>query len=245
MTSKTHKKGGLVASIVGFYILKKYGLLLGNVDETLQLLIMYPFTQWGSTACDLDHCWDNCPSRDTASWLINKGLHLTTKTRDVMQDTLHISNKRFLYRLLGIFDASHRSWQTHSDITILTSVGFIVMLLSGKFFSMLPPVDSVLLILISMGILIGVIAHFLLDMLTPSGIHLMTLKGINNLISKLLKRKVKLLPEKIRLVPDSPFFATGGNWESIVSKVLSALKVVLVAFFLLDGLDLFEITFTG
>lgn len=243
MTSDTHKKGGLVASITGFYLLKKYGLLLGNVDETIQLLIMYPFTIWGSTACDLDHHWGSCPSRDTASWLINKTLHLTSKTRDVMKDTLHISNKWFLYRVLGIFDAGHRSWQTHSDLTILISIAFIVMLLSGKF-TMLTPVDTVFVVLMAMGILIGIMAHFLLDMLTPSGIHLMIFKGINNLISKIAKHKVKILPEKIRLVPDSPFFATGSDWESIVSKVLSVLKIVLTVFFLIDSLDLFEITFT-
>lgn len=236
MTGETHRAGGAVAGVVGFMLLKNSGLLLPNVNEGLQLLVMYPFAMWGSVASDLDHHWASCPSKDAPSWLINKVLHLTSGIRGSVENSA-IIRKSLPYQVAGVFDASHRSWQTHSDFTLATIIVLLYNVLLGHM-SGLSVIDIEIAALILVGIGIGVIAHLILDMLTPEGIWL-TLGVIGNkLISLAFKRRVTLLPEKLRLVPHTEFFATGGSWESLINwilRILTAISAVYIVVAILFG----------
>ena len=58
-----------------------------------------------------------------------------------------------------------------------------------------------------MGLVLGLISHLILDMLTPSGVWCLAFVGVNRLIGH------RILPEKIRFVPNRKFFSTGGRWE--------------------------------
>lgn len=252
MTGVTHRAGGMLMSVVGFWALKQNGLLLPDVNEGLQLLVMYPFTMWGSVMSDLDHHWESAPAKDTASWCINKVLHLTTPFRKKTESN-GVIKKSPLYHAAGIFDASHRSWQTHSDLTLASIVLLLWAVLSGRIGVGFSIVDVSILALVLTGICLGVVAHLILDMLTPQGVWCTVFVGINKLLSLAMRKRVTLLPEKIHFVPHANFFATGGAWESIICKILklaNLLSVVYIFGLLFPGvsqgiLDLipFEISF--
>lgn len=236
MTKKTHKYGGMFVSVVGFLLLNKRGLLLQDVNLFLQWLVIYPFTIWGSTASDLDLHWQSCPTKDYPSWLIYKLLHLTTPLVKRIESKNTVS-----YKVLSLFSASHRSWQTHSDLTLLIIYLAIRYVLSGKLIG-LGAVDSTILSLVLIGVCLGVIAHLILDSLTPEGIWLL----LFCLINKILHRKV--LPEKLHLVPHREFFATGGSWENLINKVLTVLTILAVvytAYLLIEPAIPYKITFGG
>ncbi len=219
MTGKTHRQGGMLVSIIGFAVLKEQGLLLPDINVGLQWLIMYPFCYWGSTASDLDHHWESCPSKDYPSWLINKALHLTAPVEKALDETLTEGQKdrNVVYKVSRLLNAHHRSWQTHSDLTLIVMLYLLECVLQGKF-TALGAVDTSILTLILMGICIGIIAHFLLDMITPDGI--VSVVGTTaNAIFKRFKLSIRV-PERIRLVPRTQFFATGGKWERFIQIVL-------------------------
>lgn len=219
-------------SVIGFWVLKSNGLLLPDVNEGLQLLVMYPFTMWGSVASDLDHHWDSCPSKDAPSWCVNKVLHLTSSLRDKMKDSLgNRAKKSMSYKLAGVLDASHRSWQTHSDLLLITILLLLWLVLTGSFGGTV--IDTAIASLVLTGICLGVIAHLILDMLTPQGIWCMTFVGINKLISMALRRKFVILPERLHFVPHIQFFATGGTWEIIIKKILEVCTVISAVYVLI------------
>lgn len=235
MTGKTHRQGGMLVSIVGFALLREKGLLLPDMNIGLQWLLMYPFCYWGSTASDLDHNWDSCPSKDYPSWVINKALHLSAPAEKLFNSTLTEGQKdrNVIYKVCRLFNAHHRSWQTHSDLTLLVMLYLLDCVLHGRV-TALGAVDTSILSLILMGICIGIIAHFLLDMITPDGIVLVG--GI--LLNKVFKacRMPIRMPERLRLVPRTQFFATGGKWEQIIQWLLkigtafSLVYILLVTF---------------
>jgi hypothetical protein len=84
--------------------------------------------------------------------------------------------------------------------------------------------------LILTGIGLGVVAHLILDILTPQGIWSCLFVGINKLISLVLHKDVILLPEKIHLVPNIGFFATGGMWETAIRRLLKIAAVLSVVY---------------
>ncbi len=231
MTGKTHRQGGMLVSIIGFAVLKEQGLLLPDVNIGLQWLIMYPFCYWGSTASDLDHHWDSCPSKDYPSWAINKALHLTAPIEEAFDATLTKGQKdrNVIYKVSRLFNAHHRSWQTHSDLTLIVMLYLLDCVSHGRF-ATLGAVDTSILTLILMGICIGIVAHFLLDMITPDGIV-----SVVGTTANAIFKKVKLpihLPERIRLVPRTQFFATGGKWEQIIQILLKIGTVVSIGYML-------------
>ena len=193
MTGATHRVGGVVCALAGYTILEKKGMLISDVSPMLQLAVMYPFAIYGSTVSDLDHHWQSAPSKDIVSFCINKILHLTTELRKKTKSKNPV---------LAVFDAKHRSWQTHSDlfllIMILLSIQAIGSSISGA--------NSIIMKLVFTGFILGIISHLILDMLTPEGIWSIVLTGVG----KAFKINV---PEKIHFVPKSKFFATGGSWE--------------------------------
>ena len=236
MTGKTHRQGGMLVSIIGFALLKENGLLLPDVNVGLQWLVMYPFCYWGSTASDLDHHWDSCPSKDYPSWMINKLLHLTAPIEKSYEKAQEIEKKvgigtsrgkkkdsNVIYKVSELLNAKHRSWQTHSELLLFVMLYLLDCVMQGKFHT-LGAVDTAILSLIVMGLVLGVIAHFILDSLTPDGIKLVGCKIINNIL-KAMKVKIRL-PERFRLVPRTHFFSTDGPWEKLIQWLLKLGTVV-------------------
>ena len=209
MTGKTHRVGGMLCVLGGFTYLESKGLLLRNVNPLLQLTVMYPFALYGSIVSDLDHNANSIPSKDIVSVAINRVLHLTSG----LNESTGGRNKVF-----GLLDAKHRSWQTHSDLFL---VALIYALYQMVMETKLATVESVIWSLVGMGFILGVISHLILDMITPEGIWSFILVGISKVTGK------KLIPKKLRLVPDSKFFSTGGPWESLVRNILWICCVVL------------------
>lgn len=212
MTGKTHRVGGMLSCLGGYALLKDSGMLLSDVSPLLQLTVMYPFAIYGSTVSDLDHHWQSSPSKDIVSFGINKALHLSTKVRS------RLNNRSVLYKSLGLFDAKHRSWQTHSDLFLLIMVFISFILLSGGVTS----ADQVLIRLVSMGLILGIISHLLLDMLTPEGVWSVFLTTLSKLTDS------RMIPHKIHFVPNKEFFRTGGPWENLVRSAMWVGCVLLV-----------------
>lgn len=227
MTGATHRAGGMFVSIVGFAILRQKGLLLPGVNEAVQWMVMYPFTMWGSVASDLDHHWESCPSKDIPSRAVNAVLHITKPVKKFFDKT-GLSKSNPLYKFADFFNASHRSWQTHSDLTLFAMLYLLYKVFTGSIGG-LSSTDSTIITLVLTGICLGVVAHFILDALTPEGIWLVVPAVFNWLLSK-LKIKIKL-PQKLHLVPKSQFFATGGSWEQFVQKVLKICTVLVLLWF--------------
>lgn len=211
MTGKTHRVGGMLCVLGGYALLESKGMLLGNVSPTLQLVVMYPFALYGSVVSDLDHDWHSVPCRDVVSLGINKLLHLTSGVRDTIGDRGSLS------KALSIFDAKHRSWQTHSDLFLF----LMIVAMSNLMGSSTNSVDIAIIRLIFTGLIMGVISHLFLDMLTPEGIWSFITLFLRSVTGK------KVFPDKISLVPDSKFFRTGGAWEGIVRRVLWVLCLIL------------------
>lgn len=211
MTGKTHRVGGMLCVLSGYTMLQSKGMLLGNVSPLVQLVVMYPFAIYGSIVSDLDHHWQSAPSRDIISLFINKILHLTSGISDNM------SEKSTSYKLLSVFNAKHRSWQTHSDLFLI----FMIVMSSELMGSSTITANTVIIRLIAMGLILGIISHLLLDMLTPEGIWCITSTFIRKLTN------CKVIPQKISLVPNSKFFRTGGPWESIVRWIMWIICLLL------------------
>lgn len=232
MTGETHRAGGLLCTLVGFLLLRKHGLLLPDVNEFVQLAVMYPFAKWGSVASDLDHHWESCPEKDPPSWVVNKALHLTTPVVKAMDKTGMGTNKSMGYKVAKFFSASHRSWQTHSDLTLLSVLFLLWAVLTNPYQWNMSGYDSHILALILAGISIGIVAHFILDMLTPQGVWCSLSVIFNRVVSLITKKDVEVLPEKWRFVPKMKCFATGGAWETFICKLLKVATVVLSIYFL-------------
>ena len=226
LTGKTHRAGGMLCSVVGFAILRENGLLHPEIHEGLQWAVMYPFCMWGSIVSDLDHHWDSCPSKDYPSYILNKVLHLTAPLEKV---TERFGKKNIFYRFFRFLNAHHRSWQTHSDLTLLSMIFLIYCVVSQRFFS-LSGFDGAILSLILTGLSLGIIAHFILDMLTPEGVWNSVVVILNRVF---LKGKIPKRFEKWHFVPRWKCFATGSKWECFVQKVLKIATVIAIIWFLL------------
>lgn len=207
MTGKTHRVGGMLSVLGGYLLLEKNGMLLDSVNPLLQLAVMYPFGIYGSIVSDLDHGEQSIPSRDIVSIGINKILHLTEKAHK-----RHPKNKA-----LGVLDANHRSWQTHSDLFLVLMVVVSSMLLGVVAFS----ADQIIIRLISLGLILGVISHLILDMLTPEGIWCL----ITSVLGKVTKSNS--IPHKVSFVPNTKFFRTGGFWETLIRRIMWVACIIL------------------
>ena len=225
MTGETHKTGGMLCTIVGYSVLQHKGLLIPDVNEGVQWLLMYPFCMWGSTMSDLDHHWESCPSKSYPDWIINHALHITKP----IEKAFERDKNDLLYKFGKLFNAHHRSWQTHSDITIY----FMLLLIHlVKVSSYLDTLDKAILLNILTGISLGITTHFILDMLTPEGVWFTPLVILNRVL-KLISPRINL-PEKIHFVPHMGVFATGGAWEMFIRRVLKFLTVTSILWFLAD-----------
>lgn len=150
MLGKTHRAGGMAFMLVGFEVMRAKGLLLPDVNPLVQLAVMYPVSQWGSTLPDLDHHWQSVGSKSPVNKLVHFLLHLTRP--------------------------KHRSWQTHSLLVTggLLYLLYTLVVLGNNLFtqSTLTSIDWVILRLFAYGLILGVGSHLFLDFINPSGIHL-------------------------------------------------------------------------
>lgn len=191
MEGKTHRLGGVLCVFAGYRLLESKGLLVNDVNPLLQLAVMYPFAIYGSVFSDLDHHWQSAPAKDPVSFAVNKVLHIS-------------SGIKCKSPVVSLFNAKHRSWQTHSDLFLAVLIAIFYFVLRGS-----PSgYNEVVLKMVMTGFILGVISHLILDSLTPAGIWSILLSAIKG-------KKVM-----IHLVPKSKFFATGGQWEKLVRWVI-------------------------
>ena len=207
MTGETHRAGGFLCSVIGFALLKENNLLLPDIHEGLQWLMLYPFCMWGSVAPDLDHNSHAIPLKDPPSKLINKVLHIGAPLENV---SAH-NKKSTAYKVGHILNAHHRSWQTHSDLTLFLVLFALYKILSSQW--KVGAMNAILLQIVLAGICIGLIAHFFLDMLTTEGVWSILL----SCFSMAFRKK----PIKLHFVPKLKFFHTGDEWEEFVRKVIN------------------------
>lgn len=203
MQGKTHRIGGALCALTGFTILEANNMLIPEVNPVLQLAVMYPFALYGSIVPDLDHNWNSAPAKDPISKGINTLLHLATGIRKK-------SGKKSI-PVLSVFDAKHRSWQTHSDLFLFLFI--ILGIWVGN--SGISNVNGVIFKLVMFGFVLGLISHLVLDAITPEGIWC--------IIPSVIRRK----KVTFRLVPRTKFFATGGPWESIIRTLMWVVIILL------------------
>lgn len=224
MMGPTHRLGGVLAALGGYIWLFSTGHLLTTVNPILQFLLIYPFAYYGSTFADLDHHAGSIPSRDVVSLAINKILHLTTPLRKRMEESG--VKKGLAYKLAGILDARHRSWQTHSDFTILLSAGLTWVLSANTSGS-----NKDIILLVGTGFTLGLFAHWVYDAITPEGVTFTPFSLVNALAGG-----KQVLPKRFHLVPSKPirrgqyksYFATGSGWEKKVNAFSRFLAWVLL-----------------
>lgn len=230
MTGKTHKMGGMFISVLGFALLKNNNMLMENVNLGLQWLTIYPFCVWGSTASDLDHHWQSCPTKDLPSLVVHKILHFAEPRYKQLDASLSKRQKdaSIEYKVCKVATAKHRSWQTHSDLTLLLMLYLLFNVIHGKF-DFFNSYDAMLARLILTGLCMGVAEHLILDLLTTDGIWNMTVVILNILLGGKIPRKF----EKWHFVPRMHFFATDSKWEHFIYKLLKVLTVVSVVYLLL------------
>lgn len=112
-------------------------------------------------------------------------------------------------KFLRLTGAKHRSWQTHS---LLVTGGFCLLLFSLLYLLntfMSGSIEVACLTLALIGFVCGLFSHLILDAFSTAGIHIWP--GF-----------------KLRFVPKSSAFATGGTWEKIVFYTLIICLIILV-----------------
>lgn len=125
-------------------------------------------------------------------------------------------------RVLHILGAKHRSWQTHSLLVTggLCSLIFALILLGSSIYGDIYVIEWAFLRLAMIGFICGVGSHLILDSITPGGISVWP--GF-----------------KLRFVPKSSFFATGGKWETFIFYILViGIVVLMFKIFIIDWLYL-------
>lgn len=150
MMGRTHKVAGCCAMMGTFIFLWEKGLLVSDLHPLVQLAIMYPAASWGSTMPDLDQ----------------------SSLQTIPEKTPMSVG---LYYLLHIGKIKHRSWQTHSILTIglllLTLFGLVVSAYSFSWLGTSIATYQIVTLIIA-GFGVGVLSHLLTDFLTYEGIQL-------------------------------------------------------------------------
>lgn len=201
--------------------MKESGVLLEPtvVSPALQLILIYASGIYGGMWPDNDHHWESSPLKDPLSWVQNKILHLANKPYQVLDSKLTGKQKKsnLVYKLLDFLACRHRSWQTHSEATLL---GLYLLWVSVNQPSVSSYIDTVLVWLLLVGFGLGVISHILLDCLTTEGSRL----AIGVFLNKVFG--IKFI-DTIRFVPYSTFFKTGSDWEMAIRKGLQIMQYLL------------------
>lgn len=236
MQGKTHNVGGIVAGLGTYIVLRENNLLPASevVNPLLQLIMMYPAAIWGATAPDQDHGYTSIPMRDPLSYLLWFILHIPNmiyNNMDKARQRLGLRKKSVLQRFVGIFRCNHRSYQTHSDITIL----FLIWLVTKVVLKLDPNVpQNTLIILIGSGMLVGFLSHVFLDLCTTDGIPSIILMVLTSWLPK------KLRIRKISLVFGSSFFSTDSLYEKYVRKLLNKVSYLMMTYIVLKETGLWQ-----
>lgn len=130
-----------------------------------------------------------------------------------------------VHKLLHLTMPKHRSWQTHS---VLVTGGLLFLLytlvtLGDALWSSPSNTDWIIMRLLTYGFILGVTSHLCADAINPSGIHL--IPGM-----------------KIKFVPKTSFFATGGPWETNIIYPLCLIVSAVSVIFTISGLCGYELT---
>lgn len=207
MVAKTHRIAGSVIAMGSYMYFRSKGMVGQELNsEVIEFLAFYASAYYGSVFPDIDHHGDSNPCKDPLSMMINRTLHLTSSRR----------KKGKKNGILGIFDARHRSWQTHSELPLILIIIALSFMQMGFGYMML------------FGFGVGVFAHILMDLQTSGGVPVFLFMLVNKILGK------KILPEKIRLVPRWKFFKTDEKFEEWVYIFMSFVSVGL-AFWLVFG----------
>lgn len=233
MMGKTHRAGGMLCALGGFVLLEQHGMLVEGINPMLQLLVMYPFSLFGSTMSDQDQNWHAAPSKDIVGYGLNRVLHLTTNVRKANEEAHRDSGP-----IVKLFDARHRSWQTHSDLFLL-----LMCYMSTYLMSLSNGMDANLIRIVSMGLILGIISHLVLDMLTPEGIWSILLVALAKVMSLVSGKKPNYKKCIIHLVPKNHFFSTGGRWETFVRYLLWFLCALIIVYEAFTVLSPYTINF--
>lgn len=229
MEGKTHRIGGTVCAMAGFVTLKDSGYLLSSelISPALQFLVIYTAGIYGGMWPDNDHHWESSPLKDPASWLQNKLMHIANAPYKRLDEKMSSKQKKrsMLYKTLKFMRCIHRSWQTHSEFTLLM---ILWLMMSPTLLGFTGRFDSVLWLLIVTGFGLGVISHIILDMLTTEGVRFAL-----GVFIKVFFPSVPIFTT-IRLVPGISAFKTGSEWEMAIRKALSLIQYALLIMVLLD-----------
>lgn len=229
MEGKTHRIGGTVCAMAGFVTLKDSGYLLSSelISPALQFLVIYTAGIYGGMWPDNDHHWESSPLKDPASWLQNKLMHIANAPYKRLDEKMSSKQKKrsMLYKTLKFMRCIHRSWQTHSEFTLLM---ILWLMMSPTLLGFTGRFDSVLWLLIVTGFGLGVISHIILDMLTTEGVRFAL-----GVFIKVFFPNVPIFTT-IRLVPGISAFKTGSEWEMAIRKALSLIQYALLIMVLLD-----------
>ncbi|MGF2714961.1 metal-dependent hydrolase [Bacillus cereus] len=225
MEGKTHYIGGSIGAMTGYILLKENNMLLDSVHPTLQFGMIYLAGTYGGMIPDADHHAGSNPMKDPVGVLFNRMLHIFNKPFKRMDSVMSSSHKKrsFVYKLLSILKCSHRSWQTHSELTLLFFLYFIVQLLSSNTSD---PSVAISVLLLT-GLSLGVLSHLVLDLLTAEGIKFATGIIINTFFPRIP------MIESIRLVPKWHTFTTGSPYELTVRYSLNVIQYFLLGYSIL------------
>lgn len=222
MEGKTHALGGRVCSLAGFIVLKESGYLISSetVSPALQFLLLYGTGMYGGIWSDNDQPWSSSPCNDPFSWVQNKVLRAFNKTYRVMNKSMGAKEKRYSlrYKIVKFLACRHRSWQTHSEFTLL--VLYVLWCLNLE--AVQSEVNLVLKLLMILGFSFGIISHIFLDMLTSEGVPLMIGEFCSIFFPSIR------IPKVVHLVPSRPEFDGGSAWELSIRRILRYTQYVLI-----------------
>lgn len=223
MLGKTHRAGGAVAALGGYIILKDKGYLVQDITPVVQLAVMYPFAMWASIAPDLDHHADIIPAKDPISKGFNWVLHIFNEPAKKVDAAVGMftRKKTMFQKMISALACKHRSWQTHSDLTIAT-----MFYLYWRILRLPPTVENTVITLVMTGLILGFISHIVLDMMTTAGIPTV----IGRTISKVLPFNIR----NLRIVPKTSMFGTDTPYENYVRKLLTFISMVLLLYIVID-----------
>lgn len=123
-------------------------------------------------------------------------------------------------KILRLTGAKHRSWQTHSLLFTggCCALMFGLLTLFSLLYSNQYLMEIAILRLVLLGFICGIGSHLLLDAFTTAGIFIFP--GL-----------------KLRFVPKTSTFATGGTWEKIIFWLLIiGIVILFIKIFIVEGL---------
>lgn len=219
MMGKTHKAGGALGAVLAIQFVASNPYVTGDMGIVSKFLVTYPWTLMACTWSDLDLDWSCVEDKNPLNLAIYKMLHIFNGAYDRCENSDCSKRKKFILRILK---CSHRSWQTHSDLTLVLLLLMLKSVTSGGILSkLITQMDCYVISLALTGILIGVISHLFLDMLNPEGIKCILFTVVYAVYLKIRYKnleKFKFIP--LKLVPNSSKFNADTDYGKFIGSVL-------------------------